>query len=201
MYPSALPVALFLHTVAAASSFNLYTNFDPAGVELILGFSAECLEALNATVNCDSATTLLAAQGPDETYWSQDNLTTFCTDQCASSMTSWVSNVENRCAGQSADFGDTIVQAVTDPLLVAAGHDLLCLKDSSGSLCYLESQDWQGSDYVRYDPPACLADDPDRPEGLCDGTHFSTEINILPEMTNVTRLYDSELVDDSPQCS
>lgn len=77
-------------------------------------------------------------------------MTALCTSDCASSLTSWHSAVATNCNGQTINYDGTLVVAETEPLMWITGHDLVCMQDSSKNWCFLESQDWQGSDFVRY---------------------------------------------------
>lgn len=59
----------------------------------------------------------------------------------------------------------------------------------------MESQAWQGSDYIRYDPTMCFSNGNDNstiaPE--CADDDFDVDV-ITADMGSITNLYDSSLV-------
>lgn len=72
---------------------------------------------------------------------------------------------------------------------------LVCQKDSASRWCFLESQKWQGSDYIRYDPVMCFGDGDDNrtvaPQ--CADPEFDMDI-ITNDMMAMTNMYDRNLV-------
>jgi hypothetical protein len=81
------------------------------------------------------------------------------------------------------------------PLTFTYNADLVCTQDSASNWCFVDSQEWQGSDYIRYDPVMCFANGDDNstvaPE--CDDPDFDVDI-ITDEMAALTNIYDGELV-------
>ncbi|KAI5368466.1 hypothetical protein J4E82_010723 [Alternaria postmessia] len=63
-----------------------------------------------------------------------------------------------------------------------------CAKD----WCFIESQTWVGSDYVRYDPEICFVENP--PE-ICEDTSFDPDI-IDSTLQSVVGLYEPDLYCD-----
>lgn len=63
--------------------------------------------------------------------------------------------------------------------------------NSQANWCFFESQTWQGSDYIRYDPTMCWngVDNP----AICNETDFQIG-QITPEMEAMTSLYNSTFV-------
>ncbi|CZR68554.1 uncharacterized protein PAC_18453 [Phialocephala subalpina] len=186
-----LTVVSFLSTTTTAS-FQIYDYLDPLAIQEAWGISDQCLAALNSTIDCDQNNAVKAAQGADNIYWYPENVTALCTSDCASSLSSWHSAVASSCDGQTINYDGTVVLAETEPLMWTTGHDLVCMQDSSQNWCFLESQDWEGSDFVRWDPDVCNNDDPIDNPPQCNDTDFSPA-SISPDMMSVTRLYDSDL--------
>ncbi|KAI3067253.1 hypothetical protein CBS147339_8519 [Penicillium roqueforti] len=74
-----------------------------------------------------------------------------------------------------------------------SGQNMVCLQDSASDWCFLESQKWIGSDYVRWSPLACYNEDQSAiPVQCSDPTWSVTE--ITDGMKDVTRLYNSSLL-------
>ncbi|KAG2420417.1 hypothetical protein HFD88_005218 [Aspergillus terreus] len=82
-----------------------------------------------------------------------------------------------------------------EPSVVQQAYGLSdqCLGAFSSKWCYLESRTWQGSDYIRYSPYACLNENEDEQPPECNDPWFSTSF-ITPEMKDVTRLYNQSLL-------
>jgi hypothetical protein len=119
-----------------------------------------------------------------------DNITTFCTNDCDTSLTSWLSTVESECANDTVTQSSIVVEAKTIPLQYTYAYSAACLQDSSENWCFFESQDWAGSDYIRYDVDMCFQADP--PE-ICSNQSFTTA-QIDPDMEAMVNLYDPTLV-------
>ncbi|KAF8847581.1 carbohydrate-binding module family 18 protein [Acephala macrosclerotiorum] len=163
----------------ARAGFQIYDYLDPLAIQEAWGISDQCLAALNSTIDCDQNNAVMAAQGADNIYWYPENVTALCTSNCASSLSSWHSAVATSCDGQTINYGGTVVLAETEPLI-------------SQNWCFLESQDWQGSDFLRWDPDVCNNEDPTDNPPQCNTTD-SSPADISPDMMSVTRLYDSSL--------
>lgn len=137
----------------------------------------------------DANTAILAALGVDFNYQYPENLTALFTASCSNSMNSWLESVESACALDQINQGGSLVQAKMMPLLYTYQYSLVCLEDSSGNMCLLESQTWTGSDFERYSEDLCWQDDP---PAICNDTDFSIA-QIDPSMMAVPNLYDTEL--------
>ncbi len=88
-----------------------------------------------------------------------------------------------------------MVKARALPLTFTYNSDLVCMKDSSSNWCFLESQIWQGSDYIRWDPEMCFPDgnDTSTVASQYDDPDFDVS-DISSEMAALTNIYDKELV-------
>lgn len=173
----------------AMASFSVYQYYDPATLESIYGLSSACMAAVNTTLDCDTSTTNLVAQGVDNSYWYQNNITTLCTSACTSSMATWLSAVEANCGSEGMTFGETVVDPRFVPYVFIENYDVACLQDSSDNWCYLESETWQGSNYITWNADTCYSDDP--PVECSDPSW--TPANISASMSAVTNLYNSSL--------
>jgi hypothetical protein len=64
---------------------------------------------------------------------------------------------------------------------------------SKKNWCFYESQNWQGSDYIRWDEEACdNVDEKDNPP-QCKDPNFSI-MDISEDMSDITNLYERSLV-------
>lgn len=88
-----------------------------------------------------------------------------------------------------------IVKARALPLTFTYNAELVCMRDSALNWCFLESQTWQGSDYIRYDPTMCFSDGDDNSTVApqCTDLDFDSDV-ITDEMAALTNIYDKELV-------
>ena len=87
------------------------------------------------------------------------------------------------------------------PLSFTYNAGLVCLQDSASNWCFLDSQTWQGSDYIRYDPTMCFSngDDNSTVAPQCADPDFDVN-DITSDMAAMTNIYDPELVRE-PQVS
>ncbi|ORY13820.1 hypothetical protein BCR34DRAFT_534999 [Clohesyomyces aquaticus] len=173
------------------AAFNALKGYDSTA-QYAFGVSANCLHVLNQTVACDEATANLAALGVDENYWYKDNITALCTASCNSGLNSWLNSVRSTCASDTVTQAGIVVQAQTIPLQYTYGYSMACLQNSANDWCFLKSQEWTGSDYVRYDPAMCLADNP---PDICNSEDFEVD-QINPNLQSITGLYSSSLLCD-----
>ncbi|KAL4936505.1 hypothetical protein BDV06DRAFT_216622 [Aspergillus oleicola] len=170
----ALPLTGLLIT-HVHGAFNYYGGQDRSLVQQAFDLSDQCLAAFkNQTVHCNTVTSFKAARDPEQFTWSQSNITTLCTRECSTSLSSWLSAVEKNCDGET--------------MLYQEGH----LLPNSSNWCFPESQEWQGSDYIRYSPAACDNEDEDAMPAECNDPGFSTTF-ITAKMKDVTRIYDKSL--------
>ncbi|KAL4801183.1 hypothetical protein BDV18DRAFT_149844 [Aspergillus unguis] len=175
------------------SAFHYYDGLERSFVQQAYDISDQCLDALNQTVFCDLQTAARASQGPEQFVWTPQNFTTLCTSKCAESLSTWLAAVEQKCDGETllSQMGYSMAKSIPTEWL--QGHDLVCLQDSASNWCYAESREWQGSDYIRYSPWACLNEDESAMPPECNDPGFSTAL-ITPDMKDITRLYDKELL-------
>lgn len=126
-----------------------------------------------------------------------------CAADCVSSLSSWTSNVETVCADETTIQAGVIIEAKAIPLTIKYNAGLVCMQDSASNWCFLESQTWQGSDYIRYDPTMCFGngDDNSTVAPQCADPDFD-ESAITDEMAALVNIYGKELVRDPkpPQC-
>lgn len=88
----------------------------------------------NASVSCPQG--YLTSAAHYYLYsWSNDNLTTLCTQACANSLNSWEQNVIQQCSGQNVLMDGHLMKAETLVHMYKNGHDLACLQSDSGSWC------------------------------------------------------------------
>ncbi|KAL5041073.1 hypothetical protein BDW71DRAFT_201664 [Aspergillus fruticulosus] len=175
------------------SAFNYYEGQERNIVQQTFDLSDQCLAALNQTVHCDTLTSSRAARDPEQFTWSQSNITTLCTQECSNSLSSWLSAVEKNCNGETMVYQGGYLLPKSIPTEWSQGYDLVCQRDTSSNWCYLESQEWQGSDYIRYSPAACDNEDEDAMPAECNDPGFSTTF-ITAEMKDVTHIYDKSLL-------
>ncbi|EFR01175.1 agglutinin isolectin 1 [Nannizzia gypsea CBS 118893] len=78
--------------------------------------------------------------------------------------------------------------------------DLVCMKDSASNWCFVESQTWQGSDYIRWDPTMCYSDGDDQSSVPAQCTDPDFDIGaVTDDMSALTMIYDKELGNCSTQ--
>lgn len=82
--------------------------------------------------------------------WYQDNITTLCTTACTTDMATWLSAVETDCSSDSMVFGSTVVDPRLVPYVFIENYDVACLQDTEDNWCFIESEAWQGSDYITW---------------------------------------------------
>ncbi|KLJ12711.1 hypothetical protein EMPG_12291 [Blastomyces silverae] len=156
----------------ATAEFNFYAKYEEASVTTTLGVSDQCLSALNQTVDCDAVNIARAASGADDDFWFKENVTTLCTAECSSALSTWLADVEIQCAGHQINTNGRFIEPYTIPLKYIAGYDMACLQDRWGSdLCY-------GDD----PPPEC----DDQVLMIADAT-------ADPDRMSVTNMYSKDL--------
>ncbi|OBT40136.1 hypothetical protein VE00_09960 [Pseudogymnoascus sp. WSF 3629] len=187
-------VLLAAWTTWVAADFALYKNYDADALIAGLSLSSTCLAALNTTVSCNETAIGLLGHGADIHFWTTSEVENFCTTDCVSSLSSWKDNVETVCAEETTIQGNAVIKARALPLTFTYNSDLVCMKDSSSNWCFLESQTWQGSHYIRWDPTMCFPDGDDNSTvaSQCDDPDFDVG-DISDEMSALTNIYDEEL--------
>ncbi|RAK80817.1 carbohydrate-binding module family 18 protein [Aspergillus fijiensis CBS 313.89] len=190
----ALILQLSLAVLVQTASFRLYDGIQPSYLEDAFGLSSQCLQALNSTLNCDRKTASNAASGPDNFAWDTQNMTDLCTPACHESLTTWLSVVDIQCDSETMiGSGGVNTLAKIVPTMWNDGYDLACLQSSSSDWCYLESQTWQGADYIRYSPDACdNADAADNP-AYCEDPTWTSQ-NMTTDMMKITKMYNESTV-------
>ncbi|KAE8326141.1 hypothetical protein BDV39DRAFT_216108 [Aspergillus sergii] len=180
-----------LHVVEG--SFNVYAGLDGQLLKEEFKLSEQCLKSLNSTVLCDEAIGSMAASGPDQYCKFCSNTTKLCTQECAASLSSWLNAVDRDCDRQTVFVGDVYMLAKTVPTAWKEGYDLVCLQDSSSDWCFVNSQRWQGSDYIRWDPEVCYYEYEGGAPPECLDPDFSTT-QMTKDMMDVTNLYEKDLL-------
>ncbi|KAK4033107.1 LysM domain-protein [Parachaetomium inaequale] len=183
-----------------AADFELYKFYNADALIAGLALSGTCLAALNATVHCNETAVNLLAGGADIHCWTPPDVANLCISECVSSLSSWRSNVERVCADETTIQAGVIVKARALPLAFTYNADLVCMQDTASNWCFLESQTWQGSDYIRYDPIMCFSDGDDNSTVApqCADMDFDVDV-VTDEMAALTNLYGQELLFDSIQ--
>ncbi|KAL4902739.1 hypothetical protein BDW74DRAFT_169329 [Aspergillus multicolor] len=190
-------------SISVQGAFHYYDGQELDFVQQAYSLSDQCLAALNQTVLCDRQTAARASRNPklfgnrasfySYVPWTESNVTALCTAECSSSLNSWLAAVEKQCDGETLISQGGYLLARSIPTNWLQGHELVCEQDSASKWCYLESQEWQGSDYIRYSELACYNEDKDEMPPECNDPWFSTAF-ITPEMNDITRLYDKSLL-------
>jgi hypothetical protein len=60
-------------------------------------------------------------------FWSEDNLTSLCTESCLSNSSTWVGNVGDACVGQTYNVGGKLAPVDTVALRFVEGVTMACL--------------------------------------------------------------------------
>ncbi|KAL2873550.1 hypothetical protein SGCOL_011262 [Colletotrichum sp. CLE4] len=191
--PSALLfLAVWIGRVVA--DFELYKLYNEDSLIAGLALSSSCLAALNATVRCNETAVSLLGSGADIHYWTTPEVENLCTSDCVSSLSSWKSNVDSVCADETTLQAGVIVKAKALPVTFTYNAELVCLQDSASNWCFIESQTWQGSDYIRYSPEMCFTDGDDNstvaPE--CEDPDFDLG-TVTSDMAALTNIYKKDL--------
>ncbi|EFQ96938.1 LysM domain-containing protein [Nannizzia gypsea CBS 118893] len=182
-------ISVFALASGVLGDFKLFEYYDQQVLSAARNITTSCIDALNSTVKCDEKTSVMLGSGADYSYWYKDDITTLCTPSCLSSLRGWESSVEKACEGQTIIESGAVVQAKSLVLSFTYNAGITCLQDSQSNWCFFESQQWQGSDYIRWDPDTCF--DPDDDPATCDG--FDSD-EITDEMRAITNLYDRSFV-------
>lgn len=119
----------------------------------------------------------------DGLWWTQEDVSTLCTSSCLSSAQSWKDHVDEVCAGEYMVQGDRMVEVETLATRFVEGLGLSCLRSSSGQWCFVEQQEWTGSDMIATD---CAANPSDP---LC-----TNPANSSTEDRRMASLYGDELL-------
>jgi hypothetical protein len=114
--------------------------------------------------------------------WTTAEVENLCTTDCVSSLSSWKDNVATVCAEETTIQGNVVVKARALPLIFTYHSDLVCMKDSPSNWCFLDSQTWQGSDYIRWDPTMCFTDGDDN-STVAPNVPIRILISVLSVMT------------------
>ncbi|EUC34225.1 carbohydrate-binding module family 50 protein [Bipolaris victoriae FI3] len=177
-----LSIVLSIGLVQYASAFTLWPLVDPQGLSGVLNISTTCIAALNTTLDCEP-NLFQWTSNVDNIYWSSSNASDLCTTRCIESSRKWVDEVGGSCDGEFLRSGDREVDAETLATRFVAGLDIACLKSSSNQWCFVESQEWVGSDVIR---PDCNAD-PSDPWCI-------NPANVSAENSRMANIYDDDLL-------
>ncbi|EFE31902.1 uncharacterized protein ARB_01155 [Trichophyton benhamiae CBS 112371] len=190
MIPRNLISGLFLLPFVVAE-LNIYGYLDLKTLADGFHTTTACIAALNQTVDCDARTAVAAAVA-DTYYWTLDNVTTLCTSQCQQSLTSWTSAVDAACGNRPIVEDGIVKLASSTPLTYKEGFDLVCLK-SGDSWCMIESQEWEGSDILKYPTDYCSTGDPEYDGPECFEKGFD-QLAIEAGDERMTSLYEKDLL-------
>ncbi|KAI0467969.1 hypothetical protein F4859DRAFT_517504 [Xylaria cf. heliscus] len=112
-----------------AQTFNMYPDVSATALATALGFSIECLSALNTTVACDPDLFRMAGQ-VDMYYWSSDNVSSLCTDDCIWSSSEWIDGIYGSCnPTDTIAIDKKLVPADSIAIRYSDGIGLVCLTD------------------------------------------------------------------------
>ncbi|KAK2007838.1 agglutinin isolectin 1 [Colletotrichum eremochloae] len=92
----------------------------------------------------------------------------------------------------------TCLEALALPLTFTYNAGLVCTRDAASSWCFVESQTWRGSDYIRWEPTMCFSDGDDNSTVApqCSDPEFDlNEVNS--NMAAIRNLYDKDLINCS----
>lgn len=77
------------------------------------------------------------------------------------SLSAWESRVDLVCGDKTTIQSGIVVKARALPLTFTYNVDLVWTRDAESSWCFVESQTWRGSDYIRSEPTMCFSDGDD----------------------------------------
>lgn len=111
------------------------------------------------------------------------------------SLSAWESRVDSVCSDETTIQGGIVVKARALPLTFTYNADLVCTRDKESAWCFVDSQTWQGSDYIRYDPIMCSSngDDNSTVAPQCEDPDFDMD-EIDSDMAAIRNLYGKDLV-------
>ncbi|KAF4634252.1 hypothetical protein G7Y89_g3857 [Cudoniella acicularis] len=135
----------------------------------------------------------MAGHGVDINYWYKENITSLCTSTCQSSLESWKGKVSSACAKDTIVQSGVEVQAKAMVFQITYNFDLACLQDSKNNWCLFESQNWVGSNYIRWEPTMCFETNSTVPQ--CNDPTFDIS-HISDDMSSITNLYNKTLYCD-----
>ncbi|KAF4923012.1 LysM domain-containing protein [Colletotrichum viniferum] len=149
----------FVELLPLSYAFNLWRLVDAEGLSNVLQIPTGCL----TDVTCDQDL-FQRTVNVDGLWWTQEDVSTLCTSSCLNSAQNWKDNVDEVCVGEFMVQGDRMVEVETLAARFVEGLGLSCLRSSSGQWCFVEQQEWTGSDIITPDCAAnpsdpCLYDD------------------------------------------
>ncbi|KAF2219279.1 hypothetical protein BDZ85DRAFT_304804 [Elsinoe ampelina] len=177
-------VAVILLTIIATNAFQLYPLVRPDAFGELLNISQNCLAALNTTLNCDPDL-FRWTLAVDDVWWSVENTSTLCTEQCKNDTQVWIAGVEDACFDQDIHAAGRIVPVETVSSRYVEGFNIACMQSSSQDWCLVESQRWVGSEIVGSD---------------CDSNSSLAVCSSLPNATTANQRI-ANLYEDSLLCS
>ncbi|GJC98179.1 lysM domain-containing protein [Colletotrichum higginsianum] len=165
-----------------AFGFNLWPLVETEALAEILQIAPACVVALNSTVACDQDL-FQRTINVDGLWWQEQDVTTLCGTGCLTSARDWHANVESSCAYDLMIQGDRLVEADTLSGRFLEGLELACTRSASNEWCFIEQQEWTGSDMVT---PDCAANPADP---FCTNPG-----NVSAENRRISSLYDNDLL-------
>lgn len=119
----------------------------------------------------------------DGLWWTREDTSALCSSGCITSAHSWQESVGEQCAGEFLIQRDKLVEAETLAGRFVEGLDLACLQSSSSQWCFVEQQEWTGSDIIT---PDCAANPAD--------PYCTSAGNVSAEHKRISSLYDDDLL-------
>ncbi|KDN72120.1 hypothetical protein CSUB01_11859 [Colletotrichum sublineola] len=180
--------------MGTSADFTLYKYYDAEALVAGLALSGTCLEALNTTVKCNETAINLLREGADIHYWNTGDAQSLCSADCVNGLSAWESRVDSVCGEETTIQNGIVVKARALPLTFTYNAGLVCTRDAASSWCFVESQTWRGSDYIRWEPTMCFSDGDDNSTVApqCSDPEFDlNEVNS--NMAAIKNLYDKEL--------
>ncbi|KAK8102996.1 hypothetical protein PG984_016142 [Apiospora sp. TS-2023a] len=130
-----------------------------------------------------------------ESDWTPPDLTQLCSSACSDSLGAWESRVNSVCADETTIQSGVVVKARALPLTFTYNAGLVCTQDQAASTwCFLDSQTWQGSDYVRWDPDMCFSNGDDNSTVAPECADPGFDVGAVDDdMSAIKNLYSKDL--------
>ncbi|KAK0716844.1 hypothetical protein B0T26DRAFT_646015, partial [Lasiosphaeria miniovina] len=126
--------------------------------------------------------------------WTSSDAQSLCSADCVDSLNAWESRVNTVCGDETTIQNGIIVKARALPLTFTYNAGLVCTRDATSSWCFVESQSWRGSDYIRYDTSMCFSDGDNNSTVApqCWDPNFDLD-EIDSDMAAIRNLYGKDL--------
>ncbi|ROT42461.1 hypothetical protein SODALDRAFT_374791 [Sodiomyces alkalinus F11] len=185
-------LASFFYSQSLAE-FILYRGRDLASWSEERGVSTGCMAALNSTLDCEDEFLEHMLQ-LDHFQWDSSLLASGCATQCRSDLDQWVTDVESQCGGEDQfRLMGNLLDPSSLPLMYRHQFQLGCMTGGSSGWCWLEYQDWEGSEIPVYAEDLCATGDPDFDADVCFEPGFDRTA-VEPEDERLANIYDADLV-------